>query len=133
MYISIKCIKCVNAVEFRYSIKPVICENNSKWVFYAQNRIYSFFLWFQFGMVRLGSVQESNLYINIFSVCIYMCLCAYVLDRWRSISMNGHFYSLSRTLNCTEFPIPNCSAKIILNQEWNEEKCGSVCVCVELI
>lgn len=41
--------------------------------------------------------------------------------------MNGRFHSLSRTLNSTELPIPNCSAKIIFNREWNEWKLESLC------
>lgn len=47
-------------------------------------------------------------------------MCVYVLKRRRSTSMDGRFHSLSRTPNCTEFPIPNCSGKNTIQQgvEW---------------
>lgn len=61
------CIKCVNAVEFRYRIKPVICENNSKWVFYAQNRTFVFLLLF-WGIIYI------EIYFQCMDLCVWVCV-----------------------------------------------------------
>lgn len=63
-------------------------------------------------------VLGNNLYRNIFSMYVSLCVsvCVYVLDRRRLISMDGRFHSLSRTPNCTEVPIPNCSGKNNIQQ-----------------